>query len=518
MKPTILALVIGSVLVAASVGSLALAGAGGDDNHDHASHSHTGTEHAHAGADEGAVEHGMAGDHSHAQLGMHRPAFAPAEGRTPTADTAQNLEQVSSIRIAGDEDFTPAAGIREGNGTLDDPYIISGFYVTGDLYVQDTDACFIVRENYIGGQLSLNWNGQCTHVHHNYIQDLRVNENIRREGYATGGLLELNKIAYVGQLRHYDGEFRNNIVGPFTQQDIFDPVEETVPWLFGSDPRVANVDGFNQGLIHSNTFYGSVDLDLHGHHHGTGFFADHSHYHGDMEGKGMEHDHTDRWTSVRFYDNKIVDYEGYGLRYDDRNHAGDDRLANSEQEETLELDHKHHTDIQITGNEVEGAQIWIDVFNADDSNHYTRNDGWLTVDENTVHLKERANDGFLGTPFITMGTSLDRAIYVNTAKEVELSLQRNVITFEESDGSDGLDLYPLDDNQELITSGIYLERLKDANVVIADNTIEGFHYGVHARMFEADANWFVGGNEFTGAAYDVYYDNTVESKPTGPQA
>lgn len=509
MKPTTLALVIASVLMAASLGSLALVGLGTDDDQNtHATGSHV-------GADEAAVEHGMAGDYSHSDVGMERPMFAPAEGTTPTAKAAESLEQKSKLMISADEEFTPANGVRSGNGTIDDPYIISGYYVAGDLYIQDTDACFIVRENYVGGQLTLNWNGQCSHVHHNYVSDLRVNENIRRTGYATGGLIEMNKIAYVGQLRHYDGEFRENIVGPFTDDNVFDTVLETVPWLFGNDPRVANIDGFNQGLIHHNTFFGSVDLDLHGHHHGTGFFAPHSHYHGDMEGKGMEHDHTDRWTSVSFYNNKIVDYEGYGLRYDDRGHAGDDRTANSEQEEALEMDHKHQTDIAIIGNEVQGAQIWVDIFNADDRNHYTRNPGTLTIDDNIVHLKERSQDGILGTPFFTIGTMLDSGIYVNTAKEVELSLQRNIITFEASEESNDLDLLF---GQELVTSGIYIDRLKDSNVTIIDNQIDGYGYGVHARDFAADTVWYVAGNNFGDAQYGLYYDDSVESRPTGPQA
>lgn len=514
MKPAILALIVGTVLVAVSLGSLALAAQGDAD--DVADPQHTHAAGHHAGANEAAVEHGMAGDHGHESVGMERPTFPPAEGRTPTEQTASQLTQVSRIRIASDEDFTPANGVRSGNGTLDDPYIISGYYVTGDLYIQDTDACFIVRENYVGGQLSLNWNGQCTHVHHNFIRDLRVNENIRRTGYATGGLLELNKIAYVGQLRHYDGEFRDNIVGPFTERDIFDPVAETVPWLFAEDPRVANVDGFNQGLIHHNTFYGSVDLDLHGHHHGTGFFAPHSHYHGDMDGKGMKHDHTDRWTSVRFYDNKIIDEEGYGLRYDDQNHAGDDRLANSEQEETLELDHKHHTDIQITGNEVQGGQIWVDIFNADDRNHYTRNDGWLTIDDNTVNLKERDPEYLLGLPFFSMGLRLDTGIYVNTAKEMELSLRGNTITFEpfERDSS----LLGLFEEAPVQAAGITLSRIHDANMVITGNSMSGFHYGVLAHDLASDAKWYVAHNDFGDAEQPLYYDDSVESRPTGPQA
>src|ERR1041384_7111869 len=155
------------------------------------------------GADETALHGGMAGDMAmdDAQTGMMRPPFPPPPGSATT-------------RIGEDRVFNPKNGVRDGSGTLADPYVISGYYVTGDLYLQDTDACFLITGNYISGQLSLNWNGQCVWVHHNFIGDLRVNENVKRTGDDTGGLIEDNQIAYVGQIRHYDGEVRNNVIGP----------------------------------------------------------------------------------------------------------------------------------------------------------------------------------------------------------------------------------------------------------------------------------------------------------------
>src|ERR1051326_3328067 len=265
------------------------------------------------GADETALHGGMAGDMAmdDAQTGMMRPHFPPATGSVPTADDAKHLEEVSSLRIVEDKGFNPKNGVRDGSGTLSDPYVISGYYVTGDLYLQDTDACFLITGNYIAGQLSLNWNGQCVWVHHDYIGDLRVNENIKRTGDDTGGLIEDNQIAYVGQIRHYDGEFRNNIVGPRgPDQSPFADPENALP--FEKDTRVLNIDGFNEGWFHHNTIYGSTDLKLHGHHHSTGFLATHSHYHGDDAAKmaAMKHDHTNRWESVVFEDNKIVDPDG----------------------------------------------------------------------------------------------------------------------------------------------------------------------------------------------------------------
>src|SRR5581483_1839345 len=126
------------------------------------------------GADMAAMHGGMAGDDPHAQLGMERLHFHQAVGSVPSADQAKALPQLSYVDIANDTQFNPSHGVKLGSGTLDDPYIIQGYDVTGDLSIADTDACFEIRDNWIDGQLHLNWNGQCVFVHHNFIRDLRV--------------------------------------------------------------------------------------------------------------------------------------------------------------------------------------------------------------------------------------------------------------------------------------------------------------------------------------------------------
>lgn len=507
-RPAAAALLLVAVSLSGCVGGIDVPGmasdGAGDDHaaHDHASHGNGthGTAHAggtHAGMDgtDGMGDHG-----GHDQTGMMRPPFAEGEGRVPTAEDARSMPQLSRIRIVGDEGFRPANGVVSGNGTLADPYVIEGWYVTGDLMLQDTDACVVLRENYVGGQLTLNWNGICVHAHHNFVRDLRVNENIRRTGYATGGLLEHNLIEYVGQLRHYDGEFRHNTVGPGGPASAFDDVLETVPFVWANDPRVANIDGFNQGLIHHNTFHGSVDLDFHGHHHGTGFFAPHSHYHGDNESREMPHDHTRRWTSVSFTDNTVLDEEGYGLRYEDRAHAGDDRTANSESEETLDEDHVHRTQIHILRNTVEGAGIWIDVFNADDRRHPERNDGWLHVGGNTVLLHERDPGplGIYGTYESQVG------ILVQTAKELELRLADNHLRVVRS-GDDG-DLLDVLTPQPHFRA-IDVDRVTDGHLAIVGNTAQDFNVGVSAGRFE-DVTWRLSGNDF-GDAQEFEADDSV---------
>lgn len=526
MNTPLLATLVASLLVGASAATLAVVAIGKDNEsalNAHGAHDHGDM----AGADEHALHGGWAGDaaghDAHAQTGMARPSFPPAQGEVPTPEAAAALEEVTHIAVYDDNGFNPANGVRSGQGTLADPYVISGYYVTGDLYLGDTDACFEVKENFIAGQLSLNWNGQCVWVHHNFIRDLRVNENIPRIGYATGGLIEANQIEFIGQLRHYDGEVRNNVVGPRTADSGFDPVlEETV--LLIPELLLANIDGFNQGLIHHNTFYGPVDLDLHGHHHGTGFFAPHSHYHGMDEAHTPDHmeDHTDRWTSVEFTDNKIVDEVAYGLRYEDQNHAGDDRTANSEDNEMLDMNHTHRVDVLIARNTIEGAQIWVDIFGADDENHEARNDGWLRIVDNTVTLKERENKGLLGSQFFFFGSQPYveyAAILVQAAKEVEATISGNILTYVPlgQQPSDPLSGVPLMGQwfggQEQIPAGVRIEAVRDANILVEKNTIKDFEYGIQARDMDDMTWWTVASNTVQGASYDVYYDESVANKP-----
>ncbi len=477
-----------------------------------------------AGADEHMHHGGEAGDHAHAQIGMARPTFAPAAGTVPTAEAAASLEEVSHLYIYGDEGFRPSNGISKGSGTMDDPFLITGYYVTGDLYFGDTDACFEVKENYIAGQLSLNWNGQCVFVHHNHIDDLRVNENIRRDGFATGGLIEANVIEFIGQLRHYDGEVRNNIVGPRTTESVWDEVLEETP-LFSADILVANVDGFNQGLIHHNTFYGPVELDLHGHHHGTGFFAPHSHYHGMDANHTPDHmeDHTDRWTSVSFTDNKIVDEVGYGLRYQDADHAGDDRTARSEDNESLELNHTHRTLVELSRNVIAGGQIRIDIFNADDKLHYARNDGWLNIMDNTITMKERAVDSpvpLFGPFFFGRHEYVPNVgIMVHAAKEFDAVISGNKIEFVAQPKNTQDDpLAVLDEmfgqhHYDIDPAAIRLEYVKDSNILIENTQAKGFYYGIYAHDLDNMTAWTLVGNTFEGSNHEVYYDESVANRP-----
>ncbi|MEA3190773.1 MAG: hypothetical protein QOD77_1355 [Thermoplasmata archaeon] len=298
------------------------------------------------------------------------------------------------------------------------------------------DAAIDVLDPANAGRLILDWNGICVNAYNNVVDDLRVNRNNRRTGAATGGLLEENRFYTIGQIRHFDGEFRNNEVG--RRIHLREAASANPP----PSERAINADGFNEADFHNNIIYGAVDLDLHGHHHSPGFFARESHYHGsdygvafmknpdgtymtDANGRMLpHHDHTKRWTSVSFTDNTIIDPQGYGLRYEDRDHAGDDRTAASEDMWELEKQHFHQTHIAVTGNDILG-KLWVDVFNApgieiwsDDfseverdpvtdeivdaiehlgaeriNSHPVANDGWIDLKDNVVFLYDRAMSG-----------------------------------------------------------------------------------------------------------------------------
>ena len=514
MKPTaLLAVLLATVLTVAGAATLVAvnvhtAPAAADDG-----------AHNHAGADMAAMHGGMAGDDPHAQVGMDRPSFPPASGSVPTAEQAQKLKQISRIQVNNDTEFNPANGVSGGKGTLDSPYLITGLDVTGDLYIADTDACFEVAGNWIDGQLILNWNGQCVFVHHNFVRDLRVNENVRRTGLDTGGLIELNQINYVGQIRHYDGEFRNNVIGP--RQDaslpfgVFHDPENLLP--FAKDTRVLNIDGWNEALFHHNTIYGSTDLKLHGHHHSTGFLASHSHYHGDGTAMHME-DHTARWESVSFTDNQIIDPSGYGLRYSDEQHAGDDQTAPSESNKDLEKPHQHHTLVDISRNTLEGAGIWVDIFNADDELHTQRNPGWFTIADNTVSLTER-HAGLLGDQFFGPRYEPNTAIWVWESKEAQFTVTGNTLAFKAGASSDPL--APLDPvtgifrfGADETPMGISIDGARDGTYTVSGNHATGFQYGVKGTQMDGKALWAVFGNDLSGTATPLYYDDTVANKPS----
>ncbi len=403
------------------------------------------------------------------------------------------------------------------------------------------------------GRLILDWNGQCVHAYHNVIEDLRVNRNNDRTGYATGGVIEDNRIDNVGQIRHYDGIFRHNEVGDRGHLEaLLDP---TAPPL--ASERAINNDGANQGAMIGNTIYGRVDLDFHGHHHGAGFYAPESHYHGSTEkvaymlksdgtcayeshhrpptleerigvdnvisdpeyGCLPHHNHHLRWTSVHFQDNVVIDPLGMGLRFEDRNHRGDDADANSENMHELNMPHMHRSFVDLGGNSILGSLV-VDVFNADGvdlwdddysevqldqfgriigqaqhlgaevvNSHRERNDGWLDIQGNAVML---------------YGAGRPSAIQIVDAKEINqariMGNQGHTLPVGFDSGLSAeaflgwLATAPQRDPQATAqqiaawggvptpANAIHLVRVKDAAFEVCANSFDGFTVGLKAHQ------------------------------------
>jgi len=422
------------------------------------------------------------------------------------------------------------------------------------------------------GRMILDWNGQCVHAYHNVVEDLRVNRNNPRTGYVTGGLIEDNRFYTIGQIRHYDGEFRENEVGDRAILYAMvpgDPRHGEAP----PSERAINNDGANQGWFHHNLVYGSVDLDFHGHHHGPGFTSRESHYHGGdfddaymvngTSGKPVlgpdghplaHHDHHKRWTSVRFEDNTVIDPLGYGVRYEDQNHAGDDRSANSEDMDHLDHPHFHRTWVQIERNTIVGS-LWVDVFNADGievwdddwseverdtvgrvvdavlhlgadikDTHMMRNDGWLDIRNNVVYLVDKES----GTRGGHYGWS---AYQVNDAKEMDLLAFLDNQAFVVPHGADpgftdaALLVDYLEDADLRAPSttqgdlgawgphradhpewvGILMRHVKDAGIDVCGNSVLGFDTALMAtKTIRPDAVFTLcGTNDWGGAPVQI---------------
>ncbi len=372
------------------------------------------------------------------------------EARAAGSDLVDELESLLAVKTVALEDT---------HANLE----VGGFEVRGvvsetvDQLAQDVADTLREQLRVRAGRMILDWNGQCLHAYNNIVEDLRVNQNNVRTGFATGGVLEDNRFYHIGQIRHYDGEFRENIVGYPEHLRGWLPGDEYQPM---SSWVAMNTDGFNQGWFHHNTIFGAVDLDFHGHHHGAGFFSPESHYHGssyetaymvgpDGDCLAMAHDHGKdptiyegvthlvappghrclphhnhqlRWTSAVFEDNLVIDPFGYGIRYEDRNHQGDDRFANSEAMRELDAPHFHRTNVRVADNVVLGS-LWVDIFNSptidvwsDDfspvrydivgaalgavqhlgarpiTSHPERNSGWLEVQDNIVYLYDKPHN------------------------------------------------------------------------------------------------------------------------------
>jgi len=432
-----------------------------------------------------------------------RPALA---GAIPSAQ--DSLKEVTRIVIRSDADFrqSDVAKFVSGSGTLADPYVFEGLKVLHNLYIQDTTVPIVVRNNYIAGRLSLNYNAADVHVHHNYIGDLRVNENIRRVQDQTGGVIEHNKIGAIGQIRHYNGEVRYNEIGPRPSHVARDYLGDT-GILFLKDKQVVNFDGWHNARMHHNVIDGYVELQLHGHSHGSCFECE-PHNHADAQKSAM-YDHTTRFHRFEFTDNEVKIDNGVAVRYTDVGHAGDDRTAASEDDETLRKPHVHFTQIVIARNTLVGGSLVVDVFNAKDKLHEMVNPGTLTIEDNVV----RAIEGERPVWWL-WGWGHRSAIEIHTSRDVDLRVAGNEAVFTAREKGP-LEQAPLvgrwfggDD-----PAAIRLTGFANANLAILDNRGAADAYGIDARDFDERTTWHLSGNQFQ-APEPVHYDESVKNGPS----
>src|SRR5438270_7760593 len=92
------------------------------------------------------------------------------------------------VTISADKDFTPANGVRSGDGTKAHPYVISGWQFA-NLTIQNTDKWVTIHDNAITGLLVLDWIGGRLDMQHNTVNNLRSNQNVARTGLPTNGVM-----------------------------------------------------------------------------------------------------------------------------------------------------------------------------------------------------------------------------------------------------------------------------------------------------------------------------------------
>jgi hypothetical protein len=392
-----------------------------------------------------------------------------------------SAEQVkhAAINIQNDDQFDAAHGVRSGTGTMENPFVISGWKVN-NIRIENTDRHVVIEGNTVTGRMVLNWIGDRAHVHGNVIADLRVNQNVRRTGLPTSGAIMRNTFGTVGQLRHWDGVFERNVVG--TKDKL--------------SSRAVNFDGFNGAHFQNNTIYGYMDARLHGHHHSSAYGAGSHQHAGEHHAAAV--DHTQRYHQVAITGNVIRTTAPYALAYLDTNHAGNDRTAPSEQEPSLRLPHVHHTRVFIAGNRLVGAGLFVNVFNAvDKQKHLEFAQGLVELRDNKISL---GKDGYWSHRDLF-------GIEVKQARYLSLLIEDNEIAGRPSD--DGF--FELLDNSR--DAGIYLHTLDMGDVRIVHNSVAERTIGVRAEQFTRDVHWLINDLETRNVGTRVAADDSVKDSP-----
>lgn len=383
------------------------------------------------------------------------------------------------IVITSDAGWTAAQGVRSGSGTARDPYVISDWRVS-TIRISDTSAHYVLRDNIVSGTMTLNWTGAGATVVDNSAINLRVNENVDRTGAPTSGLIARNTFDIVGQLRHFDGVFEDNKVGRS---------RSSMP-LF--NVRAVNFDGFNGARFRNNTIYGYVDVKLHGHHHGSGYGHE-SHMHSSHGEHGV--DHTQRYHQVWVTGNTIYSDARYALGFNDQAHQANDRTAASEENPELNKPHTHYTKVHLNGNELIGAGLDVNIFNAvDNEKHPSYARGKLDIKNNVVSLARK----------IEQAVQQKAGISVRTARTVDIVIAGNEVTGTYEGGS------LLDQGRSDV--GIALDTIEEAFVQVTNNAVSDLGIGVQARRFKA-STWVLEGLTARNVGTPVNSDGSAQPQP-----
>jgi hypothetical protein len=395
------------------------------------------------------------------------------------------------IRIDNNSEFDREHGVRSGKGTKKSPYVIEGWDLH-NLEIHDTDRYVTIRNNVVG-TLRLNWIGDRVKIVHNRIGDLRVNENVKRTGAATSGVVSWNRFGHVGQLRHWDGKFSHNIVG---SRESVDRSES----LWSNHFRIANLDGFNGARYTNNTFYGYVETRLHGHHHSSAF-GDHSHYHG-SKGTKYTLDHMERYHRMVFAHNRIYSSGPYALIYTDSAHSANDRTAESETNEALNDPHVHHTRVTMVDNDLNGAGLVVDIFNADDQKHLRTERGQFSIRNNDISVREyrHAANPWEEAPI---------GIEVHEAKDINLQIEGNKITGPSEESTTAADMLT-----KYVPAGIRLLRVSEGMIRLSNNSVSNREAGIYARDFQ-NVHWWINGFKTSAVSRQVDYDNSSRQPHEG---
>lgn len=412
-----------------------------------------------------AVAAGMAGAPGMPGMAM-AGGDAAASGGSPDAgppgiDAAlRGLQRLGGISITKRADFNAAHGVRGGNGTPGDPFVLADFYAPS-LAIRNVSAAYVVRHVFVAGTLELAWTGPGATVEDSRVGFLDVNPNQRHTAPATWFDVRGNAIG-AARLRHAGGAFSGNDVGPDG------PASQ--------EPLSLEVQGYDGLLVANNTVRGPVEFRLHGHHFSDSF-AD-AWMPMDMMGGSAEN----RYHALRVEGNRFLDPSGRGVAISDRAHAANDRTAASEPDPALNGTHRHFLDVQFVGNLVQGAGIVVEQPDAPDPHHEQGGVTSITLRDNTVE-----------DPLGGVG------IVMRDARNTTLLLDSNVIRFSQP-GVAG-------------SAGVLLLRVHGGNATVTGGVMSNLAVGVRGEGIAAGSPWTVAGVAFDHVDKPVQSDRSDRTQP-----